>query len=274
MNDALRARELRVIPLALLDAPELDARIERDDNDIEELGRDIVRRGQIYPIHAFVKGDRFEVVEGETRCIAMRRQGLTDVEAFVYPSKSLALEGVKIAGNLFRRDMSPADEAKAFYELFMNECAQDIERVCALVGKGRGYVDARLQLVLGDDMIFAAVKDRKIKLGVAAQLNKIDKADYRRYYLHHAIESGATEAMVIKWVSDYKAQHADRPAAAEPAADAPQTIITSTYDPMQCQVCGQNDPRELPVMIAVHPSCKLRILEPMVTAWRGQAGGS
>jgi ParB/RepB/Spo0J family partition protein len=274
MSGALTARELRVIALALVDDPNLDARIERDDNGIEELGRDIARRGQIDPIHVFTKGERFEAVDGQTRCIAMRRQGLTDVEAFVYPSQTLALEGVKYAANIFRTDMSAADEAKMFYELFTNECEQDIERLAALVNKNRSYVDARLQLVLGDDLIFQAVKDKKIKLGVAAELNKIDKADYRRYYLHHAIEQGVTVAIAIKWVSDYRAQHADRPQAEAPASDAQQPIITSGYDPLCCNICGQNDPRELPVMIAVHPSCRLRILEPMVAAWRGSAGGS
>lgn len=274
MSGALSSRELRVIPLALINDPVLDARIKRDDNAIEELGRDIVRRGQVDPIHVFTKGERFEAVDGQTRCIAMRRQGLTDVEAFVYPSQTLALEGVKYAANIFRTDMTPADEAKMFYELFMHECEQDIERLAALVNKGRGYVDARLQLVLGDDLIFQAVADGKIKLGVAAELNKIDKADYRRYYLHHAIQQGVTVAVAIAWVSDYRAQHADRPASttAEPAAD--RTVIASTYDPLRCEVCDQNDPRELPIMIAVHPSCKLRILEPMVAAWRGQANGS
>jgi ParB/RepB/Spo0J family partition protein len=274
MSGALTLRELRVIPLALVDDPSLDARIERDDNGIEELGRDIVRRGQIDPIHVFTKGERFEAVDGQTRCIAMRRQGLTDVEAFVYPSQSLALEGVKYAANIFRTDMSPADEAKMFYELFMNECDQDIERLCALVNKGRGYVDARLQLVLGDDLIFQAVKDKKIKLGVAAELNKIDKADYRRFYLHHAIEQGVTVAVAIKWVSDYRAQHADRPQADAPPPAADTIAVASTYDPLQCVVCGQNDPRELPQMLPIHPSCRLRILEPMVTAWRGSSGGS
>jgi ParB/RepB/Spo0J family partition protein len=274
MSGALTVRELRTIPLALVDDPNLDARIERDDNSIEELGRDIARRGQIDPVHVFTKGERFEVVDGQTRCVAMRRQGLTNVEAFVYPSQSLALEGVKYAANIFRTDMSAADEAKMFFELFMNECGEDIERLCALVNKGRLYVDSRLQLAMGDDMIFEAVKHRKISLGVAAELNKIDKADYRRYYLHHAIEQGVTVAIAIKWVSDYRAQHSDRPVAETPAADATQTVIASSYDPLQCQVCGQNDPRELPVMIAVHPSCKLRILEPMVAAWRGQSSGS
>jgi ParB/RepB/Spo0J family partition protein len=270
MTVALMNRELKRVSLDLVDPPNLDIRVSRDDDGIEELGRDIVRRGQIEPIHVFVKGDRYEGVNGWTRCIAMRRQSLTEIEAFVYPEKSLALEGLKYASNIFRLEMSAADEAKAFYELFHNECGEDIERVCALVGKGRGYVDARIRLVMGDDLIFAAVSDKKISLGVAERLNKIDKADWRRYYLTLAIRDGITVAGAERYLQDYRENHADRPAVESTPASTGGPQIQQTSDLHRCYCCGENDSRFVPELIPIHTHCKLAVLDKLLG--RGAAG--
>lgn len=269
MIAALASRTLQRIALALVDAPDLDIRVGRNDDELDELGIDIARRGQIEPIHAFVKGDRFEAVNGFSRVLAMRRQALEFVDAFVYPEKSLALEGVKYASNVFRLDMTPADEAKAFFELFTNECERDIERVARLCGKSLDYVDKRLRLAMGDDLIFQAVRDKKISLTVAECFNKIDKADWRHYYLKLAIDNGGiTSTIAERWLGDYRVNHADRPpAAAAEATDAPPPVV-APFDPMWCYCCREST-GEYPELVPIHPSCKQAILRKLIDAYHG-----
>jgi ParB/RepB/Spo0J family partition protein len=269
MSDTVFDRTLDRLPIALIDAPELDVRVKRNDDELDELGIDIARRGQIDPIHVFVNGDRYEAVDGYSRLLAMRRQGLITVQAFVYPTKTIALEGVKYAANVFRIEMTPADEAKAFYELFSNECERDIERVARLVGKTIGYVDARLQLAMGDDLIFAAVRDKKIKLGVAECFNKIDKADWRHYYLKLAIESGGiTVAIAERWLGEYRGNHADRKHEESPAPVTPAPIVADAHDPFACEVCRESSAEPV-ILISVHPSCRQAILRKMIDAYHG-----
>lgn len=269
MTNVLTDRVLRTVPLEACDAPELDVRIERNDERIEELGRDIVTRGQIYPVHVFEKGERFEVVEGETRRLAMLRQGLTTVEAFVYPTKTLALEGVKYAGNMFRTDMTPADEAHAFFELFKNQCGEDITRVASLVGRSVTYVDARLRLLMGDELVLEAVAENAISLGVAERLNKIDKSDWRRYYLTLAVRDGITIAIAEQFLQDYRKNHADRPGAAATPASTSGPIIQHTYESHRCYICGEIDARFVPEIVPVHTHCKLAVLDKLLEAARG-----
>lgn len=268
------ARQTVVIDLTKIDAPDLDARIARDPEKLEELSRDILRRGLIEPIKVFEKGARFEVVDGFRRYLATKQAGLVAIECFVYPTKSIALEGVKYAANIFREDMSPAEEAIMFRELLRVECAGDIERLAALVGKKISYVDARLQLVLGDELVFDAVKDRKITLGVAALLNTIDKPDWIRYYLHHAITTGATVGVVTGWVQEYKTLHADNvQAPAQPIDPTPAAAMIAAYDPNRCAVCRKSDHR-MTKQINVHVSCEEAILEPLLASYRGDDAAS
>lgn len=271
MSTAPTSRSTHVIDIARIDAPAFDVRLGRDAEKLEELTRDILRRGLIEPIKVFVRGERFEVVDGFRRFLATKSAGLDVIECFVYPSKTTALEGIKYAANAFREDMSPAEEAIAFFTMLRDDCDGDIERLCGLVNKKLSYVDNRLTLVNGDELVFEAVKDRKIVLGVAAELNKLPDDGWRRYYLTHAIQSGATVALVSGWVTEWKNMYGARVEQPEPPAPAAASVYVSTYDPMKCIVCQETDPRQIPEQISVHTSCKIAILEKLLAAYRGES---
>lgn len=260
-----------VIALALIDDPELDVRIDRDPVKLEELARDLLRRGLIEPIKVFRKGDRFEIVDGFRRFLAAKSAGLTEIECFVTDEPPAVREGLKYAANIFREDMSPADEAIAFARLLRDHCGDDIERLVAMTGKKLSYIDNRLALVNGDELVFEAVKERRIPLGVAAELNKWPDDGWRRYYLTHAIQGGATVATVTGWLTEWKNMYGaqvEQPAA--PAAPA-ASVYVSTYDPLTCVVCRKNDPRQIPIQISVHESCNVAILEGLLAAFRGES---
>jgi|GEM_PF-2368215 len=263
-------REFKELPLASLDLPQLDARLDRDRDKVQDLSRDIARRGVILPLAVVQNGDRYEIVDGTTRFMAAQMAGLAVVPCMVYPEKSAALEGVKYAANLFRLDMTPAEEAVFFNELLIGECGNDFEKLCALVNRGEAYVDSRLALLNGDEQIFDAVRQNKIKLGVAAELNKIADESWRRHYLHYAIRGGSTVSMVAGWVSDHKRLYeTDHPA--PPSTTAPSApIVASTFNPMRCECCGKVDPRYIPRQVSIHDHCWLAVIEPIIESYRAQ----
>ena len=271
MTVAPASRSTCWISVEQIDAPGLDARLGRDPEKLEELARDILRRGLIEPIKVFVKGDRYEVVDGFRRFLATQSAGLHTIECFVFPSRTVALEGIKYAANAFREDMSPAEEAILFFTLLRDECGGDIERLCALVNKKLSYVDNRLALVNGDELVFEAVKDRTITLGVAAELNALPDDGWRRHYLFFAARDGATRSVVAGWVTDWKNIYGARVETPETPAPPSDSVYVSTYDPMKCIVCQAVDPRQVPEQISVHTSCKIAILEKLLAAYRGEA---
>lgn len=262
-------REFKELPLACLDRPALDARIERNAEQLAELSGDIARRGVILPLAVVRTGDRYEIVDGFCRFIAATNAGLAVVPCVIYPSKDVALEGVKYAANLFRQEMSPAEEAVFFNQLLTEECEGDIEKLCALVNKKVTYVDSRLALLHGDEQVFEAVRAGEIKLGVAAELNLIPAEDYRRYYLKHAVKGGSSIAVVRAWRMEWESLYnSDRPAAPDaPAASGP--TVSQPYDVHYCTVCRQSDPRFIPEQISVHTHCRLAVLEKLLDAYHG-----
>lgn len=270
MIETPAAREFRELPLAVIDRPELDARIDRSPEFLDALTSDIARRGVLVPLIVVVVGDRYEVVDGFTRYIAATRANLVAVPCCIYPTKELALEGVKYAATQFHENFSPADEAIYFRQLLDGECGGDIEKLCALVNKKLTYVDNRLALINGDADVFEAVKAKKIQLGVAALLNSIDDDSWRRYYLLFAIKGGASVSMVTGWVQQHNAMYADRPDVPVPeTAPGGDVVAVNTYDPRRCEICGESN-HYIPLTISVHAHCKLAVLDKMLAAYRGE----
>lgn len=261
MSVAAPARELATLPLDRIRPPALDARIDRDPDKLEELARDILRRGQVEPIKVFLDGEAYEIIDGFRRYLATKSAGLATIEAFVYPTRELAHEGIKYATGAYREDFSPADEAKYFHELFTHECGHDLDKVCALVGKKLPYVQDRLALLDGDELVFDALRTKRIGVTVAKELNKCGDASYRRYFLRHAIDGGATSTTVMGWVQQWRTVIGDVPHA-EPSEASPavQAVIMPTHDPMRCYVCNVSD-RRIPEQISVHTSCREAILD-------------
>lgn len=262
-------RVLAVVALADIDPPLIDARLDRDPEALEELARDILARGLIEPLKIVRVGARYELVDGTTRYYAMKSAQIAQCECFVYPTKLAAVESIKYRANALRLEPTAADEAAYFYKLYTEECEHDIEKVAALVGRKVSFVDDRIQLVLGDDDVFAALRAKQIKIGVAQQINRVADGQYRRYFLAHAIEDGATVTTVAKWVSDYEISIARNAALPPPPTNEAPLADEQEYHPLRCIICGKVDPRHIPQTVSMHQHCRLAILEPLLDAARG-----
>jgi ParB family chromosome partitioning protein len=249
------ARDHRELALADLDPPAIDLRIERPDEDLERIAASIARDGILQPLIVFAINGRYQIVDGYTRYLAAKRAGFTSAPCYVYDSEGAALESAKYATAVYRLELSPAEEATYFHQLFRERCGEDIDAVCALVGRSRGYVDDRLQLIIGDDRIFDAVRRKDIKLGVAKLLNTIPDESWRRHYLRHAISDGATVATVTGWVQEWQTMYGERPASAATSDTASPSAPVAAFQGPVCIVCQKHDPRFIPEMMAVHTHC-------------------
>lgn len=264
-------REFKQLPIGLLDPPQLDARMDRNEEELDRLAGDIAKRGVILPLAVVRDGARYEIVDGLCRFIASRRAQLAVVPCLIYDTRDDALDGIKYAANIFRLEMTPAEEATYFQHLYYKTCGEDLDRVCDLVGQKRSYVDSRLQLVLGDEDVFEAVRHKKITLGVAAKLNEITDKGWRDWYLGHAIKTGATVALVTGWVMEWKGQQIYRDGAPQPAQSPAAPIVASDYNPLRCYVCGKVHQGRVPTTLTVDDACREAILDPLLASYRGES---
>lgn len=265
------AREFKSVPLGLIDEPALPSRSTMDEQKLDELTTDIRAKGVLVPLNLARVGDRYQVVAGHRRWWAARRAGLSAVPAVIYPSLEAALEGVKYSENRYREELNPADEALWFSELLERDCGGDVDKLAEQLGEKRSYLEGRLLLFQGDELVFEALRKGEIKIGVASELNKCSQQTYRRYLLHQATIGGATVSVVRGWVQEWqntqRAIEGLAPAASEPASIAP---VPQT-DFFRCVVCGETTDVYLMVPVNVHRHCKLAILDKLLATYHGDA---
>jgi ParB/RepB/Spo0J family partition protein len=264
MNERLTERRKTFLALDEIDLPELDARLDRDADELEALARDILARGLIEPLKVVTVGTRYELIDGTSRYLAMKSVGITHCECFIYPEKNDETESIKYRANAFRLEPTPADEAMYFWKLYTERCGKDIEKVARIVGRKVGFVDDRIQLVLGDDDVFLALRNKQIKIGVAQQINRVSDGQYRRYFLAHAIEDGASVSTVARWVSDWEISIARNGALPAPPAGEAPLADEQEYHPLRCKVCGKVDPRYMPQTMSIHQHCWIAYIEPIL----------
>ena len=204
------------------------------------------------------------MIAGHRRRLACIRAGLTHAPCVVYAEKSVALLTIQAHENSRRDDLNPADEALWFAQLLEEVCHGDIEQLVGLVGETLHYVDGRLALVRGDGEVFEVLRRGGIKLGVAHELNKVEDAHYRKYFLVCAEQQGATVTTVARWIQDWRQSFI---APAQPAAQADGSapgIAAAVPDPFRCKVCGKSNNVHLMRQFNVHIHCEMAILDPLL----------
>src|SRR5258708_12998796 len=101
-----------------------------------------------------------------------------------------------------------------------------LEQLQSLTGESEHWLSQRLSLFRGDKAVFDALREQKIKLGHALELNRFPD-EYRAQYLHICIESTPPVRLLKEWYTKLKqmvmsaAQTVDQPANRKPATPLP-----------------------------------------------------
>lgn len=262
MNLARVEPELLKVPHALIDEPELPSRDEMDEQKMNELVLDMRANGFTSAVVLFRKGERYGTVAGHRRWHAARRAGIALLPALVYPSELDGIEAIQFSENEHREKLSPTAEAIWYSQLLEKRPEEGTDGLAARLKVPRDRVERRLNLLAGDEQIFEALKAGRIKVGVAEELNKCTRQDYRRMLLDSAVRNGATVATVTGWIAEWKGTMEsvlrDVP---EPGA-AVSTGSAILNDFFTCHVCeGKNNPSNMRP-VNVHDYCIESQLKP------------
>jgi len=263
-------REVKELPLGLIDEPTLPSRSSMDDKKLDELTADIRLKGLLQPMIVARAGERYEVIAGHRRRLACARAGLVVALCIIYPSKTDALDAIQFSENYNREELSATDEAIWFSDLLERKCDGDVDKLCELLQLKRGYVENRLLLFSGDPKVFEALQAEKIKIGVAHALNKCPDELQRRSFLHHAIIGGATQAIVEGWISQWQRETGQLAGAPAPVVVAENMNPIAETNYFTCIVCGGSEHVEVMRPYNVHQHCKLAILDPLLKSYRGE----
>jgi ParB/RepB/Spo0J family partition protein len=209
--------EFRLLALTALREPEHVARTTMDDAKLNSLVVSIREVGILEPLLVLPHADGgFEVVAGHRRLKAARIAGLGEAPCIVVDDPESA-DAIKIHENIEREELSPADEAIFYAELYERH-GEDTEAVAARVKRTRDHIEGRLILIRGDKHVFDALARGKISLGVAHELNKMELEKDIHFHLDYCVRTGASVAIARQWRSECNARAQLTQAAAEPGA--------------------------------------------------------
>lgn len=247
----------QMIPIGLIDEPDLAMRETISDEGLESLARSMRDHGQLQEIGVVRNGMRYRIAYGHRRALAAPRAGFTELRAFVFPEGTTTEEAMKVAENTEREAVNPAAEATYFRHLLDGQCEGDVRRVSAIVGKPERYVQDRLVLTEGDPDVLEALRREDIGLGMAQTLNKVKDDGWRRQWLHDA----ATMGLSVKYVETMR-RNLERDQAKAQAqergefAAVPPSTISPASEVDRCVLCLSTRDQHRMAWVKVHDDCR------------------
>ena len=191
-------RELKVLPLGLIDPPRHPLRESAESEGIHELAESMRAVGLLQPITVVAHEGRFEVLVGHRRYLASKDLGWTEVPAVVVAGDGPSWVSVRAVENLQRRDFRFSEEVGMVVGLY-DALGQDVDLVAETLCRSRGWVDDRLLSQLWPSEFHEAVASKALALGSAKELMAITDDHDRMFYFGHAVASGASVALVKSW---------------------------------------------------------------------------
>jgi ParB/RepB/Spo0J family partition protein len=249
------------VPIEQLREPPSPIRVSMDDAALMSLADSIKQIGVLQPLlvvampnesgeseaeslprpgqSARAISPRFEIVAGHRRYKACIIAQLNAVPCLIFDDAEIARHAAMLQENTEREEITPAEEAIFFAEL-IEKYDYTEEQLLAAVKKSASYVYSRLDLLRGNQEVFHALREKKINMAVAAQLNRCPDPGQTSYFLTLAIQGGATAQTVSKWVSDYKAPTGTENAAAVAGGGSASTPPAAASEDRVCVFCRRS----------------------------------
>jgi ParB family chromosome partitioning protein len=200
------------------------------------------------PIHKLT--GKYEIVAGHRRYLAALAAGLHEIPCMVETNLTVAKEAVMLAENVFRVDLTAAEEGWLYCEL-AEKFKLTEDALCRMVHQRPEYIYARMDLVRKDGDLAQLVHQRKLGFSVAQQLLRIADPEWRVYFTNRAVEEGATVKQAKIWADNVKREQKTTAAiAAEPAAA--ETAPPPASDGLVCIFCGNRNNPERMLSLYMH----------------------
>lgn len=206
------------ISLDLIDDPKIAMRSDVDADDIDELKASMAKDGLLQPIVVRKTGGRYEIIAGHRRSRAARLLQWPMIEAKIIVADDSRILGLRLTENLQRHDVDPVDEA-CFIAESMKEYKLEIPAIAELLGRSMQWVEDRLEVFAMPEYLQASLKQKRIPLGAALWLGRIENEGTRRQYTMWATTNGVSVAGAKQWYENLKATNFILPVTDTPIRD-------------------------------------------------------
>lgn len=146
------------------------ARVQMDDEALQELADSIKAQGVIQPVIVREHGlSQYELIAGERRWRASQLAGLTEIPVVIKTISDETALAMGLIENLQRENLNPIEEAQGFKRL-VDEFGLTHETVAKAVGKSRSAISNSLRLLSLPEPVQEMLYQRHLEMGHARAL--------------------------------------------------------------------------------------------------------
>ena len=147
-----------------------------DEEKLNELAESIKEFGVIEPIIVKKSIKGYDIIAGERRVRASKIAGKETIPAVVKDFSDEEMMQIALLENIQREDLSPIEEAEAYKNLIASLNLTQ-EEFAKKIGKSRSYITNMLGLLRLPKSVQNLVLDKKISMGHARVLSKLEDKD-------------------------------------------------------------------------------------------------
>lgn len=160
-----------------------------DQAALEELASSIKEHGVFQPIIVKKSIKGYEIIAGERRVKASEIAGLTEIPAIIRDFNDTQMMEIALLENLQRENLTAIEEAQAYKKLKETlELTQ--EELAKRLGKSRSHITNMLGLLNLPENIQEDINSKKISMGHARVLSKLDNEEQQNELENIIINKG------------------------------------------------------------------------------------
>ena len=188
-----------------------------DQEALEELSKSIKEHGVFQPIIVKKSIKGYEIIAGERRVKASQMAGLTEIPAIIRDFNDTQMMEIALLENLQREDLNAIEEATAYKKLLetLNLTQEELSK---RIAKSRSHITNMLGLLNLPESIQQQIAEKKISMGHARVLSKMNDVVQQENLAKQVIEDGISvrkleelsqEPTIIK-ANPQKTRHKER----------------------------------------------------------------
>ncbi|MCI8460935.1 MAG: ParB/RepB/Spo0J family partition protein [Bacilli bacterium] len=181
--------EVTQIPLGELRSNPYQPRKIFDETALEELANSIKEHGVFQPIIVKKSIKGYEIIAGERRVKASLMAGLKEIPAIVRDFNDTQMMEIALLENLQRENLTAIEEATAYKKL-QETLSITQEELAKRLGKSRSHITNMLGLLNLPEPIQEDISNKKITMGHARVLSKLDSVDQQKELVEKVISEG------------------------------------------------------------------------------------
>ncbi len=160
-----------------------------EEDALQELAASIKEHGVFQPIivKKCIKG--YEIIAGERRVKASRMAGMKQIPAIIRDFDDTQMMEIALLENLQRENLSAIEESLAYKKL-QDTLGITQEQLAQRLGKSRSHITNMLGLLNLSELIQKEVGEKKISMGHARVLSKLENKDQQEMLAKKVIEDG------------------------------------------------------------------------------------